>query len=258
MQVHILASGSTGNAALVELGGKKLLIDAGISARRIERGLAGVGIHAADLDGVLITHEHSDHVKGIEVFTKKFRIPVYARPATWAGIPGHEQIPVVCRKELGDALDIGPVKILPFPTSHDANDPIGFCLHYKHLKWVLATDLGEITKVTAEALAYADLAILESNHDPEMLRHGPYPAFLKQRIRGRHGHLSNHEAGQILSLIARRPLMQVFLAHLSQQNNHPELAEKTVADVLRRNGCGVGEDIILHRTYPDRTSSLVF
>ncbi|MCX5780776.1 MAG: MBL fold metallo-hydrolase [Firmicutes bacterium] len=172
-------------------------------------------------------------------------------------MPGLEKIPDECRRELGDSLDVGPVKIVPFPTSHDAADPVGFCFFYKNIKWVLATDLGIATRQVAEALAYADVTILESNHDVEMLRTGPYPYFLQQRIRGSRGHLSNHEAGQILAQVPRPPVMQVFLAHLSQHNNHPRLAENTVSRVLQDKGCMVGEEIILHRTYPDVTSSLV-
>lgn len=257
MQLHVLASGSTGNAVLIELGGRKLLIDAGISARRIERGLAEVGIQVAELDGVLLTHEHSDHIKGIPVLVKRHRVPVYARPATWDAMPGQAKIPSECRRDLGDSLDMGPVKIVPFPTSHDAADPVGFCFYYKDIKWVLATDLGVVTRQVAEALSYAEVAVLESNHDVEMLQSGPYPYFLKQRIRGTKGHLSNHEAGQILAYVPRPPVMQVFLAHLSQHNNHPHLAERTVREVLNLKGCMVGEEIILNRTYPDCTSSLI-
>lgn len=257
MQLHILASGSTGNSVLIELGGRKILIDAGISARRIERGLAEVGIQVSDLDGLLITHEHSDHIKGIQVLVKRHHLPVYARPATWEAISGQDKIPPECRRELGECLDIGAVKIVPFSISHDAADPVGFCFHYKNMKWVIATDLGVITRSVAEALAYADVAILEANHDLEMLQTGPYPSFLKQRIKGKHGHLSNHDAGQILAHIPRQRAMDVFLAHLSQQNNLPHLAERTVSQVLQKSGCEVGEEIILHRTYPDCTVSMV-
>jgi phosphoribosyl 1,2-cyclic phosphodiesterase len=257
MQLHVLASGSAGNAVLIELGGRKLLIDAGISARRIERGLAGVGLQVADLDGVLITHEHSDHIQGIPVLVKRHGVSVYARPATWAAMPGQEKIPAECRRELGNSLNVGAVKIVPFPTSHDAADPVGFCFYYKNIKWIVATDLGVVTRQVAEALSYADVAVLESNHDVEMLQTGPYPYFLKQRIQGKTGHLSNHEAGQILAQISRPRVMQVFLAHLSQHNNHPLLAERTVSEVLQLKGCMVGEEIILHRTYPDCTSSLI-
>jgi phosphoribosyl 1,2-cyclic phosphodiesterase len=257
MQLHILASGSTGNSVLIELGGRKLLIDAGISARRIEHGLAEVGISVSDLDGLLITHEHSDHIKGIQTLVKRHHLPVYARAATWEAISGQDKLPPECRRELGERLDIGAVKIVPFPISHDAVDPVGFCFYYQDIKWVIATDLGVITPSAAEALAYADVAILEANHDLQMLQTGPYPPFLKQRIKSKYGHLSNHDAGHILAQIPRQRVMQVFLAHLSQQNNHPRLAEKTVSQVLQQSGCGVGEEIVLHRTHPDCTVSMV-
>lgn len=257
MQLHILASGSTGNSVLIELGGRKLLIDAGVSARRIERGLAGVGIPVSALDGLLITHEHTDHIKGMEVLVKRFRLPVYARAAAWESMEGKCKVPQECRRELGECLDIGAIKIEPFSISHDAADPVGFCFYYKNVKWVIATDLGTITRGAVEALAYADVAVLESNHDLEMLQTGPYPYYLKQRIRGKQGHLSNHDAGKLLAHIPRQRVMEVFLAHLSQQNNRPHLAEGTVRQILQNNGCGVGEEIILHRTYPDLTASLV-
>lgn len=257
MQIHILASGSAGNAVLVEMGGHKILVDAGISCRRIERGLAAVGFTAGELDGILITHEHTDHIKGIPVMARRYHVPVYARPAAWTRIAEADRIPRECRREVGDKLDFGPVQVVPFSVSHDAVDPVGYGFYYKNNKWVVATDFGVITRPVAEALAYADVAVLESNHDLEMLRTGPYPPYLKQRIEGKKGHLSNHDAGYLLARIPRVRHMQVFLAHLSQHNNLPHLAERTVRDVLHRHDCSVGEDIILHRTFPDRTTSLV-
>ena len=257
MQIHILASGSTGNAVLVEMGGRKILVDAGISCRRIERGLAAVGVTVGDLDGILITHEHSDHIKGVPVLVKKHRVPVYARRATWACMTVAHSLPRECRREIGDKIDFGALQVIPFPISHDAVDPVGYGFYYKDYKWVVATDLGMITRSVAEAVAYADVAVLESNHDPQMLQTGPYPYYLKQRIRGKQGHLSNYEAGYLLARIPRVRHMQVFLAHLSQHNNLPQLAERTVSDVLHDHNCAVGEVVVLHRTFPDRTVSLV-
>ncbi|MDD4775000.1 MAG: MBL fold metallo-hydrolase [Syntrophomonas sp.] len=257
MQIHILASGSTGNSILVEMGDRRLLVDAGISCRRIERGLAAVGMQVGDLDGVLITHEHHDHIKGVPVLVRKHRVPIYARPATWQGMPDGDKIPTECRREIGEKLEFGSLQVVPFPISHDAADPVGYKFYHQNLKWVVATDLGMINRPLAEALAYSDLAVLESNHDLEMLQTGPYPHFLKQRIRGQKGHLSNHEAGYLLARIPKVRCMKVFLAHLSQQNNLPHLAERTVTDVLRSHDCAVGKDIMLYRTYPDRIVSLV-
>ncbi|MGI5921290.1 MAG: MBL fold metallo-hydrolase [Syntrophomonadaceae bacterium] len=257
MQIHILASGSSGNAVFIELGGCKLLIDAGISARRIERGLAAVGVRAGDLDGVLITHEHSDHIQGLDVLIRRHHLPVYARPATWSAIPCRSKLPGSCCLELEETLEKGPVYITPFSISHDAADPVGFCFYYRNYKWVLATDLGVVTPNVREALTRADAVVLEANHDVEMLQKGPYPQFLKQRIKSKVGHLSNFDAAQLLATIPRQPVMEVFLAHLSQKNNHWQLAENTVLRVLKDHGLAAEEEIKLHRTYPDATASLV-
>ncbi len=257
MQIHILASGSTGNAIFIEMGGHKILIDAGISTKRIEQGLAAVGVQVGQLDAVLITHEHIDHIKGIDVLVRRHHVPVYTRAATWEKIPCRNKLPQECCRELGDSLDLGSMKIEAFSISHDAVDPVGFSILQGKLKCVLATDLGEVTPEVEKALAYADFAILEANHDPVMLKQGPYPAYLKKRISGSQGHLSNHDAGQVLAGIPHSGLMEVFLAHLSQHNNHPDLALRTVREILEANGCSVGEEILLHRTYPASTASLV-
>lgn len=257
MQIHILASGSSGNAVFIEMGGHKILIDAGISTRRIEQSLAAVGLEVSQLDAVLITHEHVDHVKGLDVLVRRYKLPVYTRAATWEKIPCRDKLPQECCCELGDSLDIGSLKIEPFPISHDAADPVGFVLLQGRQKWVLATDLGEVTPAVETALAYADNIILEANHDPLMLKEGPYPGYLKRRISGPQGHLSNQDAGRVLARISRQGKMQVFLAHLSQQNNFPHLALQTVAEILQKSGCSVGEDILLQRTYPVSTASWV-
>lgn len=257
MQVHILASGSTGNSVLLQLGGKNILIDAGISARRIEQGLAGVGVKAGELDCVLITHEHIDHIKGLDVLVRRHKVPVYTRPGTWEGIPCRSKLPSQCCCEIYNSLDIGPVTVETFPISHDANDPVGFCFFWQQTKCTLATDLGMITPPVKDAVKNARLAILESNHDLDMLQTGPYPSFLKQRIKGAKGHLSNLDAARLLASVGEQAPMEVFLAHLSQQNNTPSLAEKTVAGFLTEQGFEVGRDIILHRTHADRTASCI-
>ncbi len=257
MQIHILASGSSGNAVFIEMGGHKLLIDAGISTRRIEQGLAAVGVQVGQVDAVLITHEHIDHIKGLDVLVRRYHLPVYTRASTWEKIPCRDRLPQECVRDLDTSLDIGSMKIEPFSISHDAVDPVGFAILQGGLKWVLATDLGEVTPTVEKALAYADTVILEANHDPVMLKEGPYPQYLKKRISSSEGHLSNQEAGQVLARISHLGLRQVFLAHLSQQNNHPALAMQTVTQILQDNGYNVGEEIQLHRTYPASTASMV-
>lgn len=254
MQIQILASGSSGNATFFELGNTRILIDAGISARRIERGLAAIGVKAGDLDAILITHEHSDHINGVDVLARKHHLPVYARPLTWNVLRFREKLDPDCRRELPDSLEVGQVKVEPFQISHDAVDPVGFCLYHHQFKYVVATDLGIVTPVVKEALAWADVAVLEANHDLEMLDVGPYPFYLKRRIKSAVGHLSNNDAARLLADVPRNSTMQVFLAHLSQQNNRPSLAERTVSRLLSDQGCDVGREVVLHQTYPSQIS----
>lgn len=257
MQVHILASGSTGNVAYFKFGHTRLLVDAGISTRRIESKLALLGVKTGDLDGVLITHEHIDHIKGLDVLIRRYHLPVFARAATWEAIPCRHKLPPECCIAVEEQFQLGGVEIEAYNISHDAADPVGFAFHYQQKKWVMATDMGVITGSVLKALQGADLAVLESNHDRDMLRDGPYPRFLKQRIAGKYGHLSNHDAAAILAHIPLKEQMQVFLAHLSQHNNHPDLALNTVADSLLKQGYQPGADIKLHLTYPDTTISYI-
>lgn len=254
MHIHVLASGSTGNAVLFSLGDNLILVDAGVSARRIERGMAALGYRAGDLKAILLTHEHQDHVAGLEVLARRHFIPVYTRPKTWKVLACRDKIPPACVKEMDQPINIDDVHIETFSLPHDAVDPVGFCLYHRNKKVVLATDLGTITDKVEQALAMTDALVLESNHDPEMLENGPYPAFLKKRIKGAYGHLSNQQAALLLTRIPRPPVMQVLLAHLSQQNNTPRLARETVGEILANKG--VEREILLYSTHPDTTSSL--
>ena len=252
IEIHILASGSTGNAALFQFGSTSILIDAGISARRIANGLKAVGSDVRAIDAILLTHEHSDHIKGVEVLARRFQIPVYSRAKTWERLPFRDNIPGRCCCLLDDTMKIGPVDLECFRISHDAVDPVGFTFHYRQRKLAFATDVGSITKTVVDALSGADVAVLEANHDREMLAKGPYPGFLKQRISSGRGHLSNDHSARILAQIKMKPGLRVFLAHLSQQNNRPDIAEDTVARYLRKQGCDVGREIIMHQTHPQQ------
>ncbi|MGI6468647.1 MAG: MBL fold metallo-hydrolase [Syntrophomonadaceae bacterium] len=253
IEVHILASGSTGNAALFQFGPTSILIDAGISARRIAQALKAVGSDVQAIDAILLTHEHSDHIKGIEVLARRFGIPVYARARTWERLPFRDKIPGSCCRLLDNYLTIGAVELECFPIPHDAVDPVGFTFYYQKRKLALATDVGTVAGTVIDALSMADVAVLEANHDREMLANGPYPGFLKQRISSGRGHLSNDHSAQVLARIKMKPGLRVFLAHLSQQNNRPDLARDTVADFLRRQGCDVGREIVLYPTYPQQS-----
>ncbi|MGI6433916.1 MAG: MBL fold metallo-hydrolase [Syntrophomonadaceae bacterium] len=250
IKIHILASGSTGNAALFQFGPTSILIDAGISARRIAAGLKTAGSDVQQLDAVLLTHEHSDHIKGVEVLARRHQVPVYARIKTWECLPFQDNIPLACCQVLNDAMNINSVEIECFPICHDAIDPVGFTFRYRGRKLVFATDIGTVTGQVIAAFSDADAAVLEANHDREMLAKGPYPRFLKERISGGQGHLSNDHSARILAQSRLKPGLRVFLAHLSQQNNDPDLAENTVARYLTQQGCDVGREIILYQTYP--------
>ncbi|SDE94467.1 MBL fold metallo-hydrolase [Sporomusa acidovorans] len=256
MQIHVLASGSTGNAIFVEMENTKLLVDAGISTRRIKQSLAKLGTNIEDLDGVLITHEHRDHVSGLTTLLKKYHLPAYARPDTWQSMYCRHVLPDECCLTLVDSLDIGKVKIEPFGISHDAADPVGFRLYAGSTKVGIATDLGFVTPTVKEALAFSDVLVLESNHDVDMLKNGSYPWPLKKRIMSNRGHLANTDAGWTLARLNRKQHTDVFLAHMSQENNRPELAEKTVADIITQEGCKVNQDITLHLTYPEQISGI--
>lgn len=257
MQVHVLASGSTGNSVFLQCGDTRVLIDAGISTRRIKKELESVGHDIAALDAVLITHEHRDHIAGLTTMAKKYRIPMYARPAAWQAMSIRHTLPDDCCHDLGDKLQLGQVAIEPFPIPHDAADPVGFTLRYGERKCTLATDLGFVTDTVKKALAMSDIMILEANHDVDMLQSGSYPWMLKKRILSNRGHLSNHDSGWTLARLAKPKGSQVFLAHLSQENNCPDLAQRTVCDILSEQGLTIGHDIGIHMTYPDRVSSLI-
>lgn len=256
MQVHVLASGSSGNAVLLNFDETKVLIDAGISTRRIKKAMNDVGIAIEDLDGVLVTHEHRDHISGLTTLMKKYRLPVYARSATWDAMFCREALPKECCYSLEDHLEIGRVKIEPFAISHDAAEPVGFNLFHDDLKCSVATDLGFATETVKKSLQLSDVMVLESNHDLDMLENGNYPWHLKRRILSNRGHLSNTDAGWLLARLAKKSRTQVMLAHLSQENNRPEIAEQTVSDILLGQGCQVGSEVELTMTYPDRITSI--
>ena len=255
MQVHVLASGSTGNAIFLDFKHTKILVDAGISTRRIKNSLSELGTSIEELDGVFITHEHRDHVSGLGTMTKKYNLPVYASMNTWQAMYCRDVIPAQCCKVLPVSLDIGQIRVEPFSISHDAADPVGFSFYSGSAKCSVVTDLGFVTENVKKAIALSDVLVLESNHDIDMLQNGTYPWHLKRRILGNRGHLSNFDAGWALARLERKPSMQVFLAHMSQNNNDPELAMETVSTILMQQGCKLGSEIELYRTYPDRIVS---
>lgn len=232
MNVQLLASGSRGNAIFVEVAQTRILIDAGLSARQLCRRLEGIGIEPESLDTLLITHEHGDHVRGLGPLARRFKLQVYLHTAV-AGRLADIGVPDQVREfEEGQDLQIGNVSIRPFSITHDAHAPVGFTIDSPAGKIGVATDLGIATRLVVQQLQGCRSLVLEANHDEAMLRDGPYPWPLKQRVRSTHGHLSNRASGALLEQLLWEGLDAVLLAHLSETNNCPDLARTVATDVL--------------------------
>ena len=253
MEFCTIASGSSGNATCVGLGGQHFLVDAGISGKRIEHGLARMDVRK--LNGIFITHEHRDHIAGAGVMARRFKLNLYATPLTWRyfsrtgclGALDMEQIKIV---EPGKPFDVDGVRVTAFDIPHDAAQPVGYTFETKDKKIAVATDLGHATDTVREHLSGAQIILLESNHDPHMLENGPYHRALKVRVAGKHGHLSNADAGVLLTEVADTGLEYVFLAHLSEDNNTRVLAYETVKRVLDGNNVSVKNLIVAERHGP--------
>lgn len=238
MNICLLASGSKGNSLLISSGRTRLLIDAGLSARELCRRLALAGVAADELDAILVTHEHVDHVRGLGLLGRRHNLPVYLHHDIAADVADSQRPGQVCEFGTGAELVVGDLAIRAFPVTHDARAPVGFTIAGAARRVGVATDLGVATRLVAEELRRCHVLVLEANHDEEMLRDGPYPWALKQRIRGSHGHLSNRDSAVLLESLCWEGLETVFLAHLSETNNHPGLALMTAEQVLaRQNLC---------------------
>lgn len=235
MKVHILASGSAGNSVLVEAGGSRVLIDCGISGAETARRLKTVGCSPEALSAIVVSHEHSDHLQGVGVLARRYGHPVYLTAGTLEACNGRIDGRIDVRPfDPEREFEIGELRIRPFSIPHDAAEPVGFTLHHGGVKAGVATDMGFSTALARQHLAASNILVLEFNHDPELLARGPYPWELKRRIRGRRGHLSNQEAGQLLEGILHDDLECLALAHLSEKNNRPELALQAAGKVLEK------------------------
>lgn len=232
MRVCLLASGSKGNSLFVETGDTKILIDAGLSARQIVRRLDTIGVDASELDGILISHEHVDHIRGAGTLARRFKLPVLISYPASNQTHEHFHSTTLIEFESGCSFEFRDVLIDPFPTTHDSTDPVGFVIDSPEARIGFATDLGIATRLVQEKLKKSKVLVLESNHDENMLLNGPYPWHLKQRIKSRHGHLSNIESAELLTELLHPHLEGVFLAHLSEANNHPEIALEVCRDRL--------------------------
>ena len=246
-----LASGSKGNSLFVSCRNSSILIDAGLSGIEIERRLNAVNISPENLTAIIITHEHSDHIKGAGILSRRFKLPVYITQKTWEACSSLGKIEHLHFFECGTPFEIDQILVSPFSISHDARDPVGLTLEYKNHKIGIATDLGIVTSLVKEHLKNSNILYLESNHDLDMLINGSYPWHLKQRIKGRTGHLSNLDAGVLVSELKTDALKHVILAHLSEENNCPQKAIQEVSKSLNAS------DITLHVARPDQPGTVI-
>jgi phosphoribosyl 1,2-cyclic phosphodiesterase len=232
VKLCLLASGSKGNAIFVESGDTRLLVDAGCSCREICHRLQSRGISPESLDAILVTHEHADHIGGVGPLARRLKIPVMISHVTLTVTQRHFSKTSQIEFEPASPLVFRDLHIDPFPITHDACDPVGFVIASGEGRIGIATDLGVATRLVSEKLKDCRVLVLESNHDEEMLQNGPYPWHLKQRIRSRHGHLSNAESVELLGEVHHQGLEGLFLAHLSEVNNHPDKALEVVTSFL--------------------------
>lgn len=226
LRICVLGSGSSGNATFVATDEIRVLFDAGFSCRQIQVRLESIGEDIGSLDAVVISHEHSDHVQGLEVLARKTGVRIYVTQPTRSVLSWKKSAPEeFVEFEAGRGFAIGDLDIETFTVSHDAIDPVGFCVRGPGSKLSIATDLGYMTDSVRYHLANSDMLVLESNHDLDMLKSGPYPWELKQRVMSRDGHLSNTAVAEYLSSEWDRRSRKIVLAHLSSNNNHPAIAE---------------------------------
>ncbi|MEI8311671.1 MAG: MBL fold metallo-hydrolase [Verrucomicrobiota bacterium] len=237
LEVTVLASGSSGNALLARSGDCSVLVDAGLSARRLATGLQACGVAPGSLSGILLTHEHGDHTKGLKVFVEKFDVPVFANPLTADHL---KRQGIAARWNLfssGSEFFLENIGVLPFSVPHDAADPVGFVLRSNGIGFAVLTDLGYATRQVVESVRGVHALLIETNHDEALLQGDTKrPWSVKQRILSRHGHLSNSAAAEIVAEVATEALRHVLLGHLSRDCNSPELAVQAVGARLRGGG----------------------
>ena len=243
-----LFSGSSGNAIYVGCDDAHILVDAGMSGSRVIRELESVGVSPAALNGILVTHEHIDHVKGIGILSRKYDLPVFATEGTWQGM--YDKLGPISPKnrvifEPGQDFFMGSMDITPFATPHDAAQSVGYTFEVDGAKLSLATDLGCVRDSWLSHVMGSDAVILESNYDPDMLKAGPYPYELKKRILSRSGHLSNDDASAVAVKLALSGTRHIILGHLSKENNFPELALRSCELALQMAGLTPHEDVKL-------------
>lgn len=259
LRFTVLGSGSTGNATIIQGNDKTVLVDAGMSMKKLDELMRERGVAGHELDALLVTHEHSDHIKGLGAFARKYELSIFANKSTWDAMERHVgKIPAEKRVyiETGEELSFGSMQVQSYPISHDAAEPVGYCFEENGEKLSLATDLGYVSEKVKRHIIDSDVLVLESNHDTEMLRMGRYPWNTKRRILSDVGHLSNVAAGEALLELMTDRTKRVYLAHLSLDHNMMDLAMLTVNSILEDNGIFFKKnENPLRATYHDKPTS---
>ncbi len=245
-----LASGSSGNSVYIATENTHILIDAGLSGKSIENGLKSVGSTSSLIDAIFVTHEHSDHIAGIGVLSRKHNIPIYATEKTWKQIDKIRNIGIIGEHNkktvyIQENCIINDIIINPFPIPHDSAAPVGYCIFAQNAKLSVATDIGHVTECIKESIVDSDAILIEANHDVDMLINGRYPEHLKKRVLGQNGHLSNVCSGRLIAEIMSNRLRYVFLGHLSEENNDPAVAYETVSSILAANKINIEKHVSL-------------
>lgn len=262
MSIHFcsLASGSSGNCQYIRSKGTRILLDAGLSGKYIKSALEKLDVNLSDVDGILISHEHSDHIQGVGVLQRKYGLKIYANEKTFKAMQpkiGDIDLNQVVLFDNYKPFAIKDLWIEPYSISHDSVDPVAYCIRSEQAQIGIATDLGQMDLILLQALKEMDFVLLESNHSVEMLTAGKYPYYLKRRILSEVGHLSNDTCGStITQLVEAGRVKNVLLGHLSKENNMPELAYETVKSIVEEAGIRVGEDLAIEMTYRDRIGPL--
>lgn len=256
----VLASGSSGNAIYVASDKQRILVDAGLSGKAMEELFNKIDCNPAHLDAILVTHEHSDHIKGVGILARKYNIPIYANEKTWNAMDGHLGKISLDQKFVFNMEEIkvfGDIDIQSFGVSHDAAQPMFYVFHHEGRKLSIITDTGYVSDRMKGTIEQSDVFIFEANHDMNMLRMGRYPWSVKRRILSDVGHVSNEDAGFALGEVIGAKETRVYLAHLSQDNNMKDLAHLTVKQTLEEQGFEIGEQLKLLETDPSKPTDLV-
>lgn len=260
LKVSVLASGSTGNCTYIETAEHKILIDAGLSGKKIENLMQSIGRDLSDVDSLFVTHEHSDHRKGVGVLARRYGMDVYANQGTWDAMASKiGKIPTEQKNIIApdSVLSIGDLDVESFTVSHDAAEPQFYAVHSGGKSFVVLTDTGYVSDHVEGVIKDADAYLMECNHDVEMLRMGSYSWPLKQRILSDTGHLSNEDGADVMMDVLGNHTKRIFLGHLSQENNMKSLAHLTVASIMEDHDFGVNHDFKILDTDPEKASGLV-